>query len=160
MSKQRRIAWDERQKASFNARKHLPRLVSDYFALGREILAGQKDPAHLHALRLATKRLRYTLELFRPCYGPGLKTRLATLQKNQQMLGEINDTVAAERAMKEIWDGKAPQQKRVEQFLRRQGEAKADEFQKYWMEQFDAPGQERRWTSYLARRSHRPEHKV
>ena len=156
MSKPVRIAWDERQKASPNARKHLPRLVSDYFALGREILAGQNDPAHLHALRLATKRLRYTLELFRPCYGPGLETRLAALQKNQQMLGEINDTVAAERAVKQIWDGHAAQQTRVEQFLRTQGQGKAHEFQKHWAEQFDAPGQERWWTSYLARRSHRP----
>jgi CHAD domain-containing protein len=153
MSKPLHITWNGQAPAADNARKYLPQLVTDYFACGRELLARHPKPAELHALRLATKRLRYTLELFRPCYGPGIRTRIAALRELQQSLGEINDTVAAERTLGAILNGKSAQRTRVENFLRRQGELKAAEFGKQWREVFDAPGQERWWTGYLARRS-------
>ena len=91
----RQITWDEKRTAGENARRELPALVSLYFSRVREELANRPTPARLHRLRLATKRLRYTLELFRPCYGPGLEARLAELRKVQQRLGELNDCVAA-----------------------------------------------------------------
>jgi len=153
MSKPLHITWNEQAPAADNARKYLPLLVTDYFACGRELLARHPQPAELHALRLATKRLRYTLELFRPCYGPGIRTRIAALRELQQLLGEINDTVAAERTLGAVLNGKSAQRTRVENFLRRQGELKAAAFRKQWNEVFDAPGQERWWTGYLARRS-------
>jgi CHAD domain-containing protein len=153
MSKPRAITWDEPSPAADNARKHLPPLVADYFDRGRELLSRQTKPAEMHALRLATKRLRYTLELFRPCYGPGLGIRIKALREMQQSLGEINDTVAAERTLDAVLNGKSPQRTQIESFLRRQGELKAARFRKQWREVFDAPGQERWWTGYLARRS-------
>jgi CHAD domain-containing protein len=142
-----------------NARQHLPQLVADYFAHGRELLASYPKPVELHALRLATKRLRYTLELFRWCYGPGLATRIAGLRELQQMLGEINDTAAAARTLDRVLNGSSPERSRIDGFLRREGEAKAASFRRHWQEVFDAPGQELWWTSYLARRSKRPERK-
>ncbi|MEI9973986.1 MAG: CHAD domain-containing protein [Ignavibacteriota bacterium] len=61
-------------------------------------MAGERSgTAELHVIRLATKRVRYTLELFRPCYGPGLELRITSLQRLQQLLGEVNDCAAAER---------------------------------------------------------------
>lgn len=156
MNKPLHIDWDEHQDAATNAQCFLPRLISDYFARGREILAENPGAAELHALRLATKRLRYTLELFRPCYGPGLAARIDSLRLLQQLLGEINDTAAAERALRTVWSGRNhPQRARVEKFLKQRGEAKASEFRKQWVEVFDAPGQERWWSDYLARQAHR-----
>jgi len=152
MSKPLNIAWDGQSPPTDNARKYLPQLVADYFARGRELLSGNPKPAELHSLRLATKRLRYTLELFRPCYGPGMGIRIKALREMQQLLGEINDTVAAERTMEAVLNGKSPQRTRIQSFLHRQGEKKTAGFRKQWREVFDAPGQERWWTGYLARR--------
>src|SRR5579862_547252 len=102
MTKLLKIKWEEDLDVAQNARKYLPALVSNYFAVGREVLQGSPKPEELHPLRLATKRLRYTLELFKPCYGPGFKARLRALQTLQQLLGDINDTVAGTRVLTEI----------------------------------------------------------
>jgi len=154
-----KIPWDGNTPPAGNARQHLPQLVADYFAFGRELLASHPQPSELHALRLATKRLRYTLELFRPCYGPGLALRIRELRELQQLLGEINDTAAAARTLDGVLNG-SPQRPRIDSFLRREGESKAAAFHKQWREVFDAPGQEHWWTSYLARRSRKPEGKA
>jgi CHAD domain-containing protein len=153
MNKLLNIKWEEDVQAAGNARKHLPALVSNYFQLGREIMARHKDAAELHPLRLATKRLRYTLELFKACYGPGLKTRLAELQALQQILGDINDTVVGARAMNGFWRGKTLERARVERFLRQREQTKVQEFRERWNASFDAPGREQWWTGYLARHS-------
>jgi len=139
--------WDERADVAANARRELPRLAADYFARARKLLAEDPPPAKLHALRLDTKRLRYTLELFRPCYGPGLEARLQGLRQVQQLLGEVNDSVAAAALL--------PKGARGRRFLENRAEAKAQEFRKHWAEAMDAPGQEERWTAYLARNARR-----
>jgi CHAD domain-containing protein len=148
-----KIEWDEKADAIENARTFLPHLVADYFNLGRELLASNPAPAELHALRLASKKLRYTLELFKPCYGPGLRLRVDALKSLQQMLGEINDTVAAERTIGSVLVGPTAESRRAAQFLRKHGEAKAQEFRNHWTTVFDAPGQERWWVDYLARQA-------
>lgn len=146
----RQITWDEKRTAGENARRELPALVSLYFSRVREELANRPTPARLHRLRLATKRLRYTLELFRPCYGPGLEARLAELRKVQQRLGELNDCVAA-------WDllskgmRRSPARTRVGRFLRGRARQQAKDFRDEWQQLFEAPGREAWWTGYLAR---------
>lgn len=148
-----KIDWDEESDAIENARTILPDLAIDYFSLGRELLASDPTPAELHALRLASKKLRYTLELFKPCYGPGLKQRINALKSLQQMLGEINDTVAAERTIRSVLVGPTAESRRAMQFLRQHGKAKAQEFRSHWTAVFDAPGQEHWWVHYLARQA-------
>lgn len=121
-------------------------MVVQYFGLGRKLMGEAKAaPQKLHELRLASKQLRYTLELFRACYGPGLDTRMAELREVQRLLGEVADCAAAERAM-----GK-PVRSQVKQFLQKRADGKTAEFRKYWLGQFDAAGRERWWTSYLQR---------
>jgi CHAD domain-containing protein len=153
-----KIDWDEKVDAVENARTFLPKLVEEYFGLGRELLAANVAPPELHALRLASKKLRYTLELFRPCYGPGLAARIDALKSLQQMLGEINDTVAAERTILEVLLAKTPESRRAIQFLRKRGREKAEEFRNHWITVFDRDGQERWWTEYLARQARARNH--
>jgi CHAD domain-containing protein len=145
MSKRTRARWDAAAGAGANARSELPKLAADYFAEVRKTLAENPTLAELHRVRLATKRLRYTLELFRPCYGPGLETRLATLRAIQQLLGEVNDTVSAAKLL--------PKSMRAREYVERRGEEKAAEFRKHWSEVFDAPGQEQLWVGFLKRRA-------
>jgi CHAD domain-containing protein len=147
--------WDARGAAAANARRELPRVVTAYFARVRELLADRPPPRKLHAIRLATKRLRYTLELFRPCYGPGLDTRLAALRHIQQVLGEVNDCASTER-----WIGQAmkpsPMRVGIAKFLTARGAAQAQVFHDAWTNVFDAPGQELWWTRYLSRHARTP----
>ena len=149
MAKPRRIQWDE-QAAGANARRELPALVKEYFAWMRAFLARDPPPAELHRARLKTKRLRYTLELFRPCYGPGLDTRLAALRPLQQVLGDLNDAVASGELLAKSMPA-SPERAQVERFLEERAAALAQRFRKDWSEGFDAPGQELWWCVYLAR---------
>jgi CHAD domain-containing protein len=155
MGKSHKVEWDEKAATAANARAKLPPMVTRYFALVRELLAKDPSPPELHRLRLATKRLRYTLELFRPCYGPGLETRIEELRELQQLLGEVNDSAATKSLLAKAMR-KSPQRARVEKFLESRADKKAKEFRQHWTGVFDAAGRERWWTEYLERQAHRP----
>ncbi len=47
--------------------------------------------AELHAMRIAAKQLRYTLEIFAPLYPNELKNPIQAVKTAQEMLGEIHD---------------------------------------------------------------------
>jgi CHAD domain-containing protein len=147
------IKWDERRGAAVNARRILPEFVAAYFREVRDFLAKDRDPAELHRMRLASKRLRYTLELFRPCYGPGLEERLKALKELQDSLGEVNDAVATRVLLGHKVERKA------RDFLRNRAGEKAAEFRKHWSESFDAPEREAWWTGYLERTAKAPRKK-
>ena len=52
-------------------------------------------PPTLHRLRIACKRLRYTLEFFAPELGKGTQPLLTALSRAQDHLGSFQDTVVA-----------------------------------------------------------------
>jgi putative phosphoesterase len=47
--------------------------------------------AEHHAMRIAAKRLRYTLEIFQPLYDDGLKEEISEIKRLQDVLGEMHD---------------------------------------------------------------------
>lgn len=150
MSKVRHGDWNARQSTAQNARRELPAIISSYYSYVRRVLAKDPAPPKLHRLRLATKQTRYTLELFRPCYGRGLKQRLDALRKVQQQLGDTNDCVASW----ELLSGKlrrSYERDRMEKFLHDRAQKQAADFRERWQELFEAPGREEWWTKYLAR---------
>lgn len=151
MNKRKHIKWDESSGAAHNGRHHLPDLVADYFACMRNAIAGQATASELHGLRLLTKRLRYTLELFRPCYGPGLRMRLSALRQLQQCLGELNDCATAQRVLAASTRGNSGRKRQFDQFLAHRILERAVEFRRIWTQEFDAPGKEQWWIGYLAR---------
>jgi CHAD domain-containing protein len=124
--------------------------MSDYFAKVRTLLARDLDAGMLHGIRLASKRVRYTLELFVPCYGPGLETRIDSLRKVQQLLGDMNDAAVAGKTLD------VPDVSPLHTFLKGRVEAKTKEFRDYWTKNFDAAGREEWWTAYLARHARTP----
>jgi CHAD domain-containing protein len=146
MARDRTIKWDEKAGVSPNASRELPRMVTAYFSRVREVLAEDGTPRELHQLRLASKRLRYTLELFRPCYPKGLEERLDALKKLQDWLGEVNDAVASGRLLRRA----LKRRPKVRKFLDDRAAQQAAGFNRYWKETFDAPGQEAWWTDFLA----------
>jgi CHAD domain-containing protein len=46
----------------------------------------------LHRMRIAAKRLRYALELFEPCWGPGISSFAKKVAALQTSLGELHDS--------------------------------------------------------------------
>jgi CHAD domain-containing protein len=159
MGKVSKIHWNERVGAAANARRRLPLLLRNYFVRVRLLLAADPPPAELHVIRLASKKLRYTLELFRPCYGPGLKTRLAELQDLQEILGDVNDCCAAERVVACLAP-ESPSRDRAEAFLRHRASANAAKLRKQWFDRFDAPGKEQWWLQYCAGRAKAPKSRL
>ena len=149
MGKKTRIPWNDAAGAAANARAHLPALVSEYFQTGRKLQEKAPSPADLHAFRLRTKRLRYTLELFRPCYGPGLEQRLEALRHIQTFLGDINDCAATLRLVDKLLPEGALQRRQVERALAARSGRLIAAFRRSWRAQFDAAGREAWWTGYL-----------
>lgn len=45
----------------------------------------------LHNMRIAAKRLRYTMELFAPCFGPAFAAAQKTVEEIQERIGAIHD---------------------------------------------------------------------
>jgi CHAD domain-containing protein len=149
------IAWNERVGPAANARRELPRLTAEFFAQVRAALEARPSPEQLHRVRLAAKRLRYTLELFRPCYGPGLEARLERLRRLQQVLGEINDCAATSRVLAQCAPA-LPQRAKAERFLATRIRQNTAELRSIWSEDLDAPGEEARWVGYLSRNARAP----
>ena len=94
-----KVKWNERRSPRENAHTELPALIESYYKEFHEELAKDQPPEKLHRLRLATKKLRYTLELFRDCCGEEFENDLGRLRTIQQVLGNINDCVAAWRLL-------------------------------------------------------------
>src|SRR5450759_5177656 len=152
MARAQRMKWEQRAGVAANARRELPPMVSTYFSEVRESLARDAPLRKLHPLRLASKRLRYTLELFRPCYPAGLEDRLDALKILQDRLGAVNAAVATA----ELLRGALHRQPKVRKFLEERAAEKAAGFAGHWKETFDAAGQEAWWTGFLARNARTP----
>jgi CHAD domain-containing protein len=136
--------WKPSESAALNARRVLPDLVRDYFKAGRKLDQDSGAKA-MHRFRLRTKRLRYTLEAFVTLSGPGLKLKIARLRPIQNALGDLNDCEVLASQM----DERLPHQVRT--YLAKRSDEKRKEFLRYWREEFDAAGEDKKWQQYLVR---------
>jgi CHAD domain-containing protein len=86
-------------EASITAADAAPALIFDAYARlraeGVRLSLISSSSEELHALRLASKRLRYTLELFIPILGPAANDCITELRSLQDRLGAISDAAAA-----------------------------------------------------------------
>jgi CHAD domain-containing protein len=145
------IHWDEAASASANARARLPAIAQSYFNQGRKLLDPSSAHSAMHRFRLETKAFRYTLELFRPCFGPALDRYLSGLREIQDCLGALNDCAATRDLIAENLPKQDPEREKLDEFLAARGRREAAEFRRYWRTTFDSPGQEQRWLRYLSR---------
>lgn len=142
--------WNPTESCTSNARRVLPRMACNYFALGRTTCEGSPPPAGLHRLRLAGKRLRYSLELFVDCYGPGLQGLLRSLRVIQDRLGTISDCDATEALLRGEGLADGEDSSLLLAFLAERRRASTLEFRDLWRDEFDAPGKEVAWLDYLS----------
>jgi CHAD domain-containing protein len=145
MKKRTNLKWDPAEDAAGNARRVLPKLVRQYFSQGRKAAVDGVSEADLHRFRLATKRLRYTLEMFAELYGPGIETKLKQVRRVQQVLGEVQDC-----EMLRSLDG-AKEHPRLAVWVERRIARKKAEFRRLWSAEFGDEASQRRWLTYLER---------
>ena len=135
------------ESAAANARQLLPKMARKYFEAGRKAIEGKRPPEELHGFRLETKRFRYTLELFRPLYGPTLDRYLKALRELQSALGKVSDYQAIQRVLSRDRELK----RQIEHALK----GKLKDLRQKWRA-FDSEGQLKRLRTYLAGDHSRP----
>jgi CHAD domain-containing protein len=136
--------------AAENARGVLPKMARKYFEAGRKAIEGKRPPEELHGFRLETKRFRYTLELFRPLYGPTMDRYLKALRELQSALGKVSDYQAIQRVL----SNDSEVQAQIEHALK----GKVKDLRHSW-KAFDSEGQLKRWRTYLAGDHSKPKSK-
>ncbi|MBZ5609681.1 MAG: CHAD domain-containing protein [Acidobacteriia bacterium] len=136
------MKWNRSQSAAANARRLLPKLAEKYFEAGRKAAGKKRSPKALHRFRIATKRFRYSLELFQPIYGPTLDRRLEAVRGLQQNLGALSDYQTIRTLLSDDQALDARLRKAIRRTTR--------EFQEGW-KTFDSTGQLQRWKTYLGR---------
>jgi CHAD domain-containing protein len=138
------------QSAAENARVVLPKMARKYFEAGRKAIDGKRPPEELHGFRLETKRFRYTLELFRPLYGPNLDRYLKALRELQGALGKVSDYQAIQKVLSSDAELKA----QLDHALK----GKVKDLRHIWRA-FDSEGQLKKWRTYLAGDHSKPRRK-
>ena len=131
-----------------NAREVLPKLARKYFEAGRDAVSEKRPPDELHGFRLETKRFRYTLELFRPVYGPQLDRYLKALHELQGALGKVSDYQAIQRV---VGGDRALTRPASAMTLKK----KVKDLRHEWRA-FDSEGELKRWRTYLAGQHSQP----
>ena len=126
------------------ARQMLPGMAQDFFGSGDQAAGAKASPQELHRFRLASKKFRYTLELFAPLCGPSLNPKLEAIRSVQTILGDLNDleTVRNLLAQYEVAPSEAA-------WLKKKQRKKLVEFREHWATAL-APAVERQgWIDFL-----------
>jgi hypothetical protein len=73
-----------------NARRVLTIRIAEFYSFGLIVPNPELSEA-LHDLRISAKRLRYTLELFRPQFGKAGERQMERVKTIQEILGTLHD---------------------------------------------------------------------
>jgi CHAD domain-containing protein len=131
-------------------RKELPRIVKRFRKLGDQAATGKASAEELHVFRIEAKKLRYTLELFQPAYGPVAKEVIDRLRGLQTVLGDINDCRSTRALLGELGMSSA-----LEDRLKKRQRRKTNEFHKLWDKEFTGALM-RQWTRNFRRTPRKP----
>jgi CHAD domain-containing protein len=126
------------------AKRMLPQMAKEYFSGGKDAARGKASAEELHRFRIASKNLRYTLDLFAPLYGTSINGLLQQLKGVQTLLGEINDCATVGRMVAQHQDGSG-----ILSALKKRQRRKAEQFRQHWTAEFSGAAQVRRWTDDL-----------
>jgi CHAD domain-containing protein len=117
------------------ARRILPRMATDFVERGNAASEAKASPEKLHAFRIASKKFRYTLELFEPLYGPTIDAWLESIKEIQTQLGDINDCVTVAELLADYKGLDA-----VAGWLKKRQRRKVEQFSRGWLEEFGDSG--------------------
>lgn len=136
------------KSAPENAARLLPQLAQKFFQAGDETVQTDVSPEKVHPFRIETKRFRYSLEFFRPCYGATMDSYVKMIRDLQQTLGELNDCSSSGALYRDLLDGRP--QKLLAAVDRHEVDL-IEKFQSHWRDQFESPAVRQKFLRYLAR---------
>jgi CHAD domain-containing protein len=121
----------------------LPRMAEDFVERGNAVSQAKASPQKLHGFRIASKKFRYTLEIFAPLYGNALSGWLESIKRIQTLLGDINDCATVVQMLGDYKSAGA-----AAAWLKKRQRRKTEEFVRCWTEEFgDGPGVQSRMDS-------------
>jgi CHAD domain-containing protein len=126
------------------ARQMLPGMAQDFFERGDEAASVKAPLRELHRFRLASKKFRYTLELFTALGGAALNPKLEAIRGVQTLLGDINDFETV-REMLAQYEGAET----VVAWLKKRQRKRLAEFREYWAATFAPPAERQNWIGFL-----------
>ncbi|MEP7367271.1 MAG: CHAD domain-containing protein [Acidobacteriota bacterium] len=144
--------WRLEEITQANAALVLPELAASFLSNGDKAVREETSEAKLHAFRLNTKEFRYTLEAFRPLYGPALDRHIANVRKVQTVLGDFNDCRATGDLLGRFEAVAAIEVEQLRQYL----EARKAELRRKFVEMWSALYGTERQRQVLARYLRRP----
>jgi CHAD domain-containing protein len=83
------------------AEKHVVGRLEAVLPLQDGLRDGEAQPRH-HALRIACKRLRYTMEIVKPLYGPSIEPVIDAARTAQTLLGDAHDCDVWEQRLEDF----------------------------------------------------------
>jgi CHAD domain-containing protein len=113
------------------ASRILPQIAADFVERGSAAAQSKVSLEKLHAFRIASKKFRYTLELFAPLYGSSLNSWLESIKGIQTVLGDINDCVTVSQMLADE-KGAGP----AIAWLKKRERRKVERFSRLWLEEF------------------------
>ena len=126
--------WEAKAPARAETARVLPELLRHYFEHGDRVMRPGTSDKRLHGFRLATKRARYTLELFQPLYGAAIHGHLDGLKQIQHVLGQLNDCQASLEMLEADLEGAC--EREWLEAIEMRGDAKRAEFAELWRDKF------------------------
>ena len=141
-----------------NATQVLPHQAQEFFKAGDKTAHKGGGPAKIHRFRILSKRFRYELEYFSPCYGQALQAYLELLKELQATLGALNDCAASRELLSDLFEAGDPPRRHKKLFaaLGHREEQLLTEFKEEWSQKFANNELRRRWIRYLAHPPRRP----
>jgi len=140
-----------KKAARQNASRILPPLVEAFLRNGDAAFEDALHGEELHEFRIQTKRLRYVLEYFRPCYGQALEAYLKTIQGLQTALGDLNDCCSTRTLLQEVMARDTPHNRYKKLFaaLDRREQNLFEEYRAYWTQHLEDAGYRQKFLRYL-----------
>lgn len=145
------LRWNPALTVAENARAQLPAALQRYLEFGDALVAGDVHPRELHRLRLATKHIRYSIEVFAELFGPRIQELLKILRETQQRLGAISDATATGAWLKKQSLSREPEAVRLTEYLEEQASNHSSSFVDFWRKHFGDLAERQRWLIYLER---------
>jgi hypothetical protein len=136
--------WRGKRSVKESLRGRMPELVDGWFTAGRLALMPGIPWDQVHRFRLLTKRFRYTLEIFRSAYGPGIERRIENLRELQTLLGDMNDLVITSSLLEPL-EGT----EEIRTRLARKADKKKAQLEALWQRDFEPAARQANWRRYL-----------
>lgn len=147
-----------KRPARANAARVLPRLAERLFRAGDASVEDDLHSEEVHDFRIRTKRFRYVLEYFRPCYGKALDAYLEAVRGLQAALGDLNDCHSTRVLLQRLLHPGDPptRHKKLLAALDRRENDLFEKYRAYWHETLESPEYREKFMRYLTHPPRRP----